>query len=50
MKDSIDAIAALDDSTARRILANVAQARLRNGATPVEPSAELGRTLAEGLG
>jgi hypothetical protein len=49
MNDEIEIIATLDDATARRVLATVAQARLRGGATPLEPTADLGRALAEGL-
>lgn len=49
MTDATDFIAALDDATARRILATVAQARGRGAATPPEPTAELGRELAEAM-
>jgi hypothetical protein len=49
MNEEIDVIAALDDATARRILTTVARARLRGGATPPEPTPDLGRALAEAL-
>jgi hypothetical protein len=50
MHDGIDDIAALDDATARRLLATVALAFRRRGrATPLEPSPDLGRALAEAL-
>jgi hypothetical protein len=49
MNDGIDVLAALDDATAQRLLATVAQARLRTGAVTLEPTADLGRVLAEGL-
>jgi hypothetical protein len=49
MNDGTDVLAALDDTTARRLLATVAATRLRSGAITLEPTAELGRALAEGL-
>jgi hypothetical protein len=49
MNEEIDVIAAQDDATARRVLATVARARLHDGATPLEPTPDLGRALAEAL-
>jgi hypothetical protein len=49
MIDGTDVLPALDDATARRLLATVAQARLRTGAMTLEPTGELGQALAEGL-
>jgi hypothetical protein len=49
MNEEIDVIAALDDATARRVLATLARARLHGGATPLEPTPDLGRALAEAL-
>ncbi|HEX8200085.1 MAG TPA: hypothetical protein VF590_06330 [Isosphaeraceae bacterium] len=49
MNEEIDSIAALDDATARRVLATVARARLHGGVTPLEPTPDLGRALAEAL-
>src|SRR5215218_6484797 len=50
MNDGSDILAALDDATARRLLATVAQALHRRGrATPLEPTPDLGRALAEAL-
>jgi len=49
MTDATDFLAALDDATARRVLATIAQARGLGAATPTEPTAELGRELAEAM-
>ena len=49
MNDDTEFIAALDDATAQRLLTTVARARLRNGATLLEPSAELGRAISDQL-